>query len=278
MFGNDGRTVPTVHEDSRYDFTVWEDQNGKTYTSNQILSLTITGNITVTAQYKRESSDGGGGGGGGTTHYILHYESNGGTEYDDERCAKNTVVGLAKVPTREGYTFTGWYADDELTERITEIKMTSNKTVYAGWEVTGVPGLLNGRVHFTYVIGYADGTVRPNANITRAQVAIIFFRLLDEDVRDDYLATINRFPDVNEDSWANTAISTMAALGIINGRNNGTFDPNTYITNRCRIAIHFPVLCRRHIFGGEQHPKDLMARLMHQGKVSAARIGALSGE
>ena len=88
------------------------------------------------------------GGGGGTTHYILHYESDGGTEYDDERYARNTVVDLDKVPTREGYTFTGWYADEELTERITEIKMTSNKTVYAGWEATGVPDLLNGRDHF----------------------------------------------------------------------------------------------------------------------------------
>ena len=56
-----------------------------------------------------------------------------GTEYKDERYSKNTVVKLDKVPTREGYTFTGWYADKELTDRITSIKMTSDKTVYAGW-------------------------------------------------------------------------------------------------------------------------------------------------
>ena len=169
VFGTSGRTVPTVHENSNYDFTGWLGSDGKTYTSSQILSLTIIGDMTFTAQYRRESSGGGGGGGGGgTTHYILHYESNGGTEYDDERYAKNTVVDLDKVPTREGYTFTGWYADEELTERITEIKMTSNKTVYAGWEATGVPDLLNGRDHFAYVIGYADGTVRPLDNISRA--------------------------------------------------------------------------------------------------------------
>ena len=101
----------------------------------------------------------------------------------DERYKKNTVVELDKLPTREGYTFTGWYADKELTDRITSIKMTSDKTVYAGWEPTGVPEWLNGDDHFAYVIGYTDGTVRPLRNISRAEVAAIFFRLLNEDIR-----------------------------------------------------------------------------------------------
>lgn len=77
------------------------------------------------------------------------------------------MVQLDKVPTREGYTFTGWYADKELTQAITEIKMTSNKTVYAGWEETDVPGMLNGEDHYAYVVGYEDGTVRPGGNISR---------------------------------------------------------------------------------------------------------------
>lgn len=238
-FGNSGRTVPTVNEHSNYDFTGWLGSDGKTYTSSQILSLPITSDMTFTAQYKRESS-GGGGGGGGTTHYILHYESNGGTEYDDERYAKNTLVDLDKVPTREGYTFTGWYADEELTERITEIKMTSNKTVYAGWEATGVPDLLNGDDHFAYVIGYADGTVRPLDNISRAEVATIIFRLLDPDVRDEYLTTNNTFEDVNEGMWCNTAISTLARLGIVYGRTSTFFDPDASITR-----AEFAAICAR---------------------------------
>ena len=238
-FGDSGRTVPTVNEHSNYDFTGWLGSDGKTYTSSQILSLPITSDMTFTAQYKRESS-GGGGGGGGTTHYILHYESNGGTEYDDERYAKNTVVDLDKVPTREGYTFTGWYADEELTERITEIKMTSNKTVYAGWEATGVPDLLNGDDHFAYVIGYADGTVRPLDNISRAEVATIIFRLLDPDVRDEYLTTNNTFEDVNEGMWCNTAISTLARLGIVYGRTSTFFDPDASITR-----AEFAAICAR---------------------------------
>ena len=244
-FGTSGRTVPAVHENSNYDFTVWKDQNGNTYTSSQIQSLPITGNMTFTAQYKRESSgggnqSGGGGGGGGTGHYILRYESNGGTEYDDERYAKYTLVDLDKVPTREGYTFTGWYADEELTERITEIRMTSNKTVYAGWEATGIPELLNGDDHFAYVIGYADGTVRPLDNISRAEVATIIFRLLDPDVRDEYLITASTFEDVNEGMWCNTAVSTLARLGIVYGRSAQAFDPDASITR-----AEFAAICAR---------------------------------
>ena len=65
--------------------------------------------------------------------------------------------------------------------------MTSDKTVYAGWKATDVPETLNSDNHFAYIVGYEDGTVRPNANISRAEVAAIFFRLLKDDVRDDNL-------------------------------------------------------------------------------------------
>ena len=61
--------------------------------------------------------DTGGGDHGGTTYYTLRYESNGGTKYKDERYRRNTLVELDKEPVREGYTFTGWYADKALTDR-----------------------------------------------------------------------------------------------------------------------------------------------------------------
>ena len=179
-------------------------------------------------------------GGGSTDHIVLHYESNGGTEYPDEYYSQNTVVDLDKVPTREGYTFTGWYADEELTVRITEVEMTSDKTVYAGWEATGVPSLLNGEDHFAYVIGYSDGTVRPLNNISRAEVATIIFRLLDPEIRDKNLTTTNTFDDVTEGMWCNTAISTLARLGIINGRTPEFFDPDASITR-----AEFAAICAR---------------------------------
>ena len=203
------------------------------------VAATVTEDVIYVAQWHKNSS-GGGSGGGGSTYYILHYESNGGTEYKDERYKKNTVVELDKVPTREGYTFTGWYADEELTDRITSIKMTSDKTVYAGWEPTGVPDWLNGKDHFAYVVGYMDGTVRPLNNISRAEVATIFFRLLNEDIREENLTSVNTFADVNDGMWCNMAISTMAKLGVVKGRTAEHFDPNAPITR-----AEFAAICAR---------------------------------
>ena len=218
----------------------------------------VTANHTISATFQSTggttpggSTGGGGGTGSDKSDPYLRFDSNGGTAfapidghgsaftinpYDDDEYGTH-------IPTRPGYRFTGWYRDSRLNTRVDEddtIRVTGSMTMFAGWEETSVPDLLNGDDHYAYIQGYADGTVRPNANITRAQVATIFFRLLDEDVRNDYLTTTNRFPDVNEDYWANTAISTMAALGIINGRNNGMFDPNAYITRG-----EFAAICAR---------------------------------
>lgn len=185
-------------------------------------------------------SSGGGGGSHGTKYYILHYESNGGTKYEDEKYKKNTVVILDKIPKRVGYTFTGWYADKELTDKITSVKMTSDKTVYAGWKATDVPETLNSDNHFAYIVGYEDGTVRPNANISRAEVAAIFFRLLKDDVRDDNLTANSVFTDVAFGKWYNKSISTMAKIGIVKGRTADTFVPNAPITR-----AEFAAICSR---------------------------------
>ena len=83
---------------------------------------------------------------------------------------------------------------------------------------TKVPDLLNGSNHFAYVVGYKDGNVRPQGNITRAETAAIFFRLLKEEVRSENLSKHNDFADVTEDSWYNTAVSTMAGMNILKGR------------------------------------------------------------
>ena len=92
--------------------------------------------------------------------------------------------------------------------------------------------------HYAYIVGYAeDGTVRPNANITRAEVAAIFFRLLTDDVRDAYWCTSNRFPDVTPDAWYNNAVSTVANAGILVGNPDGTFRPNANITRAEFAAI-----------------------------------------
>lgn len=197
----------------------------------------ITGDMTYVYRF---GSTGGGSSSGHSTRYTLHYESNGGTAYKDERCSSGTKVTLDKTPTRESYTFTGWYADKALTQKITSVTMNSDKTVYAGWEATGVPDKLNGDDHFAYVVGYSDSTVRPSANISRAEVATIFFRLLKSDIRDGNLTADNEFSDVSDGQWHNKAISTMAKLGIVKGRRADRFDPDASITR-----AEFAAICAR---------------------------------
>lgn len=98
-------------------------------------------------------------------------------------------------------------------------------------------GMLNKTDHFAYVIGYPDGTVHPNGQITRAEVATIFFRLLRDEVRDGAFTTSNTYSDVAYGKWYNNPISTMSALGIITGYPDGTFKPDKPITRAEFAAI-----------------------------------------
>lgn len=174
---------------------------------------------------------------GGASTNTLSYVSNGGTTYPAESYTTGTVVPLNKVPSREGYIFTGWYSDAALTTKVTSVTMNGNKTVYAGWKAAEVPNYLNGDDHFAYVIGYPNGTVQPNGNITRAEIATIFFRLLKAEIRDGNLTAENPFSDVSVGSWYNKPVSTMYKLGIVNGRTSTEFAPNAPITRAELAAI-----------------------------------------
>lgn len=214
-----------------------------TINGQQFIKFTTDSFSPFALLYEKAASSGGGyssGGGSSSSKYTLHYESNGGTSYKDESYSSGTTVSLDKVPTRESYTFTGWYADKALTDKITNVKMTGNKTVYAGWEATGVPSMLNGDDHYAYVVGYPDGKVHPEGNISRAETATIFFRLLKSDIRDGNLTADNDFSDVSDGQWHNKAVSTMAKLGIVKGRRADRFDPNASITR-----AEFAAICAR---------------------------------
>ena len=234
----DAADIPTgMKADSGYTGGTWDRQPDTTADA-------MTGNVLYTYSFHRDGGHGGNGGHGGSTRYTLTYVSNGGTEYKAERYSSGTTVKLSKTPVREGYHFTGWYADKNLTDKIDRIQMTKNKTVYAGWEKNAselhIPDMLNGDDHFAYVAGYTDGTVRPNAKITRAEVAMIFYRLLDEDVRAANETDSNSFSDVTNGMWFNTAVSTIARLGIVKGRSAEIFDPNAPITR-----AEFATVCAR---------------------------------
>ena len=256
---------------SNYAFDGWNtraDGRGTSYGPGD--SLTVNGNITLYAQW-----DYTGGGDYNPKDATLRFNSRGGTEFDDiVRDDPFEYNPYNKIPSRPGYRFTGWYNNSSLDRRYPEDEKISVPkgitTVWAGWEETSVPSMLNGDDHYAYIQGYSDGTVRPNANITRAQVATIFFRLLDEDVRDDSLTTYNTFPDVDEDYWANTAISTMASLGVINGRNSGLFDPDAYITR-----AEFAAICARFDDSGVDGITTFTDTVGHWAEDEISRAAAL---
>lgn len=168
---------------------------------------------------------------------------------DNEEVFKDQVYKVAKgsatpgfdgdTPTRSGYTFMGW--SPTVAETV-----TADVTYIAQWKRNGghhpskpdntveIPDEdalgLNTDDHFAYIIGYPDGTVQPNGQITRAEATTIFFRLLTEESRSANLTKTNGYTDVASDAWYNTAVSTMTKAGIVDGYPDGTFRPDAPIT------------------------------------------------
>jgi len=136
-------------------------------------------------------------------------------------------------PTKEGYTFAGWYTDIALTQGYDfSAKVTDSFTLYAGWE----EDLGLGTTHNTYISGYGNGIFGPDDNMTRAQAAMIFYNLLE----DTYLNG-GSFTDVSENAWYYDAVTALSGLGVISGYGDGSFGPDNTITRAefVTMAIHF---------------------------------------
>lgn len=162
---------------------------------------------------------------------------------------------------------TDFYHDDQ-SKAVAKAKTVRN---YRGT----TPDLLNDSDHFAYVIGYMDGNVRPYGLISRAETTTIFFRLLKDSVRDGNLLTSNTYTDVADDYWANTAISTMTGLGIVQGRSTTTFDPKAPITR-----AQFAAICARFDTGkssGEQTFSDIQGHWAEKYIQRAAELGWIKG-
>ena len=121
------------------------------------------------------------------------------------------------------------------------IKNAADEDVTGDYDITYVNGVLEGvpklekDVHFNYIMGYKDKTIRPNNNITRAEVATIFFRLLTDESREYYWKESNDFKDIPDNYWACPAISTLTNAGILKGFEDGNFRPNEPVT-RAQMA------------------------------------------
>ncbi len=201
--------------------------------SQPATALTMTKDTTVYAAWTR------GGAGSNVNKYILSFEENGGSDIADTPKVKGTTVDLSKYITeKSGYSFDGWHTDKDFKNKVTTVKMDSDITLYAKW-VKGDNGYkpnpnykpdIFTSEHIAYIVGREGGYIDPNANLTRAEAATMFFRLIDAPVLAEGKTTDNAFNDVNEGDWFNTAVSTLANLEVLNGRTANTFEPNATIT------------------------------------------------
>ena len=182
-------------------------------------------------------------------HYNVIYKVDNEVVYTDVYDFNHDVT-IRPVPTKDGYTFSGWKigtADAEnfkmpahdVTIEGTFAKNSSGGHHHRRPTVTipdEVPTGLNGNDHYAYIVGYPDKTVRPQNGITRAEVATIFFRLLTDETRDANSTKSNSYSDVAAGAWYNHAVSTLSAMGIVKG-SNGKFNPNAPITRAEFAAI-----------------------------------------
>lgn len=173
----------------------------------------------------------------------------------------DAVTGTAKgsiAQPKSGARFDGWYSADG-TLLSTDLKFVPTRADGAVWQGTTyyahfsakrspstpstpakpdetkptlapIPEMLNGEDHYAYLLGYEDGTVRPNGSISRAEVATVLFRLLKDDVRMQNLTKDNAYSDVSDTAWYAAAVFTLSKMGVISGYPDGTFRPNAPIT------------------------------------------------
>ncbi len=188
--------------------------------------------------------------------YTLRFNANGGEgTMEDLTYTHGQDQSLTKCGfTRAGYAFLGWAtaADGGVAYHDQQsLSITQDTTLYAVWKQQPnqggsgghhnsggtqekpdetPPTTLNDSDHYAYIVGYEDGTIRPNGHITRAEAATVFFRLLTDEARDANLTDRSPYPDVSAGAWYNKAIATLSRMGILSGYEDGSFRPNATVT------------------------------------------------
>ena len=298
---------------SRYTFTGWNtepDGSGKSYAEG--VSIKMLGNVVLYAQWSKNSShdddddkyffaiqklDAQDGHALNDAKFELYQRDNRDNKLPASRKTTahwGTESGIAlfsvsATQTRDGgstwyyreITAPEGYVLDSTEHKIKATNFSDSRSTAVQNAVTvrnyrgTTPDLLNDSDHFAYVIGYMDGNVRPYGLISRAETTTIFFRLLKDSVRDGNLLTSNTYTDVADDYWANTAISTMTGLGIVQGRSTTTFDPKAPITR-----AQFAAICARFDTGkssGEQTFSDIQGHWAEKYIQRAAELGWITG-
>ena len=247
---SDGLTRPDRNTENYFK---WLGSDGNLYAPGESVSADVT---KLTAKFAGGSSGSGGGGGSrkpSVTYYTLHFETNGGSAITDMREANNTRISLTKyVPTRHGYTFIGWYSDHNLTNQVSEVSLTKNMTVYAGWRADENPDIVvnpftdvsekdwfYNDAMFVYKNGLMLGTSKtlfsPHGTVTRGMMATILWRM------EGSLAPKgeNSFTDVEAGRWYADAITWTTENGIFAGYSKDKFGPDDPITREQLTAIFY---------------------------------------
>ncbi|MEE1012825.1 MAG: S-layer homology domain-containing protein [Clostridia bacterium] len=231
--------------------------NDKSFTSGS--THTLVEDITITATFTKSSpgSSGGvgGGGGGGTSSYTVKFETNGGSTIANKAITKNSKLAEPEAPTKDGYSFIGWYTDEELTMAYDfDSKVTKGFTLYAKWdkhddeepvtpewenpftdvkaddwyyedvEYVTENGLFNGTTETTFA---------PDEIITRAMMVTVLYRAEGE----PEITGKTTFEDVDDNAYYAKAVVWGQQNGIIKGYSETEFAPDQNITREQIAAI-----------------------------------------
>ena len=278
-----GYPVPSVAADSGYSFTGWLGTDGITRTSNEVLDLTVTGDMTFTAQYAKDS---GSGGSTGTARYTIEASAGhgGGISPDGRVRVSRGSDKTFRITPDAGYEIADVLVDGESVGAVSCYTFETVRKAHtiealfapekqlADPDDTGVSGWLNTEDHLAYLNGYGSGLFGPDDHMTRAQAAQMFYNLL----LDQEVSAAVRFTDVPADAWYARAVETLASLGMVEGVGGGKFAPERTITRAefTVMAMHFARLPE----GGENPFSDVTSSdWFYDQVVGAVQYGWITG-
>lgn len=227
--------------DSKYEFKGWNtasDGSGTNYNVND----TLVDTVTLYAVYKEKVTSSRPSNPSPIKYtYTIYYKDSEGNTLSEKVVGKGEIGEVIKAKAKDinGYVC----KDAEKSLKITRnsedniITFVYEKKVENTFKLPEHKYLDYSTNHKHYIVGYEDGTVRPENNITRAESATIFYRLLKDSVQKEYTAYDNKFNDVNDSHWFNISVSTLTSMGIIGGYSDNTFRPNQYITRAEFVSL-----------------------------------------
>lgn len=223
-------SAPDAPSKDGYHLTGWYTEAGEKFDFEKD---TVEKDITLTARWSKNAP--------GVSYASLRFETGGGSALPALSLPYGSAVDLTKyVPSREGFTFTGWYTDRELTKRVTSLTLTGSAAVYAGWNPftdAGSGDWYYEDVLYVYNRGLMEGTgehsFSPDGAVTRGQIVTILWRLAGSPVVNFAMD----FTDVTEETWCAEAIRWAAADGIAQGFDDGSFGQDRVVTREQLAAF-----------------------------------------